>query len=113
MDLDTTIYPKSITAEHIIRFVRAVNNSIGSNIETMHYVLEGKAEALEFRIKANSPVADVLIEKLRFKDNVIIAFINRGGVITIPGGKDIIKSGDTVIVVTTHTGFKDISDILK
>lgn len=112
LDLGTTIYPKNITAEYIVRFVRAKRNSIGSNIETMHFVLEGKAEALEFRIMNNSPISDIEIENLNLKDNILIACINRGGSVFIPRGKDIIKAGDTVIVVTTHKGFKDISDIL-
>lgn len=112
LDLDTTIYPKNITAEYIVRFVRAMKNSIGSNIETMHYILDGKAEALEFRIKEDSPISNVAIENLKLKKNILIATINRNGKIIIPRGYDIIRTGDTVIVVTTNTGFKDISDIL-
>lgn len=113
LELDTVIYPKNITAEYIVKFVRAKNNSIGSNIETMHSALDGKAEALEFRICENSPIADVPIESLSLKGNILIACINRGGKIIIPRGRDIISAGDTVIVVTTHTGFKDIKDILE
>ena len=113
LDLGTTVYPKNITAEYIIRFVRAKKNSIGSNIETMHYILDGKAEALEFRIKENSPVLNTPLQDLKFKNNILLASINRNGRIFIPRGYDVIQPGDTVIVVTTHTGFKDISDILE
>ena len=112
LDIGTTVYPKNITAEYVVRFVRAKKNSIGSNIETMHFILEGKVEALEFRIKENSPISDIPIESLNLKKNILIACINRNGNIIIPRGKDMIKAGDTVIVVTTNTGFKDISDIL-
>ena len=112
LNLDTTIYPKNLTAEYIIRFVRAKKNSIGSNIETMHKILDEKAEALEFYIKEGSPVSNVPIEKLNIKDNTLIACINRRGKITTPRGRDIIMPGDTVIVVTTHSGFKGIGDIL-
>ncbi len=113
LDLDTTIYPKEITAEYIIRFVRAKNNSIGSNIETMHLILDGKAEALEFGIKANSPVAEIPLEKLNLKSNLIIACIHRRGQVIIPGGRDVILPGDSVVVVTTNKGFADITDILE
>lgn len=112
LELDTIVYPKNLTAEYIVRFVRAKENSIGSNIETMHMILDGKAEALEFRIKEGSPIAEVTIESLSLKKNVLIACINRGGKITVPRGQDIIHAGDTVIVVTTLKGLKDISDIL-
>ena len=113
LDLGTTVYPKNITAEYIIRFVRAKKNSIGSKIETMHFILDDKAEALEFRIKEGSPFAGVSIDSVKLKDNILIACINRGGKIIIPRGKDVIMPGDTVIVVTLKAGFKDISDILK
>jgi len=108
-----TIYPKNITAEYIIRFVRAKNNTIGSNIETMHLILDGKAEALEFRISENSPVSNITIESLELKKNILIACINRNGKIIIPRGKDMILPNDTVIVVTLKSGFADISDILE
>ncbi len=113
LGLDTIIYPKDITAEYILRFVRAKNNSIGSNIETMHYVLDDKAEALEFRIVDGSPISNQSIESLSLKKGIIIACINRNGKIITPRGKDMILTGDTVIVVTTRKGFKDISDILR
>ena len=96
-----------------MRFVRAKNNSVGSNIETMHYILDDKAEALEFAIVENSPVANKTLESLELKDGVLVACINRGGEIITPRGKDVMKPGDTVIVVTTHGGFDDISDILR
>lgn len=113
LGLDTIIYPKDITAEYILRFVRAKNNSIGSNIETMHDILDGKAEALEFNILKNAPIANRTIESLSLKPGILIALINRDGNIITPRGKDTILPGDTVIVVTTNKGYNDIGDILK
>lgn len=113
LDLDTIIYPKNIAAEYIVRFVRAMNNSFGSNIETMHYILDGKAEALEFKVNHDSPIYGIPLEKLKLKKNIIIATITHEGKAFIPRGRDVISKGDNVIVVTTHTGFKDIEDILE
>lgn len=111
MDLDTIIYPKDITAEYIVRFVRAKYNSFDADIETMHLILDDKGEALEFSIKENSSVVNIPLEKLSIKENVLIACINRKGRIIIPRGQDVICPGDTVIVVTTHKGFKEFGDI--
>ena len=113
LNLDTVIYPKEITAEYIVRFVRAKQNSLDCEIETMHFILDGKAEALEFSIKENSSVTGIPLETLSLKDNVLIACINRDGKIIIPRGQDSIMVGDTVIVVTTHMGFRQVSDILE
>ncbi len=113
LDLGTKIYPKNITAENIIRFVRATSNSMHNNIETMHFILNGKAEALEFLIGDNSPVSNIPLVELNLKDNILIACINRGGKIIMPRGSDVILPGDSVVVVTLRSGFGDISDILK
>lgn len=111
LDIGTTLYPKNLTADYIVRFVRAKNNTRGSNIETMHMILNDKAEALEFRITENSPIANKPIESLNLKNDIIIACINRNGKIIIPRGHDVISPNDTVIVATTITGLKDITDI--
>lgn len=113
LQLGTTIYPKNITAEYILRFVRAKQNSYGSGIETMHFILDGKAEALEFRVKENSPISNKKLMDLKLKENILIACITRGGKIIIPHGQDMILPGDTVIIVTLKEGFTDISDILR
>lgn len=113
LELGTIIYPKELSAENIVKFVRAKNNSIGSNIETMHLILDGKAEALEFRIAENSPVSGITLEQLDLKSNTLVACINRSGQIITPRGSDMILPGDNVIVVTTNKGFTDIQDILR
>ena len=74
--------------------------------------MDGKAEALEFNIRENSEVTGIPLEKLSIKQNVLIACIYRNGKVIIPRGYDEIQVGDGVIVVTTHTGFREISDIL-
>lgn len=113
LNLDSTIYPKNITAEYIVRYVRAFQNSLGNDIETMHSIFDGKAEALEFKITQNSPIADVMIENLKLKKNILIACIHRNGTVITPRGKDTVKAGDTVIVITTEKGYKNIGDILR
>ena len=46
------------------------------------------------------------------KPNLLICAINRHGKILTPRGQNMIKVGDTVIVVTTNRGLDDIRDIL-
>lgn len=112
LDLDTVVYPKNITAEHIIRYVRSMKNSLGSNVETLHKILGGKAEALEFVIRGNSRVTGVALHELAIKDGVLIAGIARDGKVLIPHGSDKIVQGDSVIVITRYRGLNDVEDIL-
>ena len=102
-----------MTAEHIVRFVRAMKNSIGSNVETLHHLVGNKVEALEFCIRENAPVLNIPLEKLRLKEGLLIGCINRSGTIITPKGQDMLMIGDTVVVITTNKGLNDISDILK
>lgn len=113
LNLGSVIYPKLITADTIIRYVRAMQNSMGSNVETLYKIAGNKAEAMEFSVGKDSAVVGVPLEKLSFKSNLLIACINRKGKIIIPGGKDTIEVGDTVVVVTTHSGLNDLKDTLK
>lgn len=112
LDLGSVIYPKYITSETILGYVRAKTNSKNSNIETLYHMFDQNVEAIEFRISEDTELNDIPLKDLKLKDNLLISFINRNGDIIIPSGQDCIKTGDTVMIFTTHTGFNDIRDIL-
>lgn len=112
LDLGSVIYPKYITAEAIIAYVRAKQASMDSNIETLYHLFDSKAEAIEFRIEKESAVTNITLADIKLKKNLLVATINRNGRIFIPTGTDSIQLGDTVIIVTKHTGFNVIEDIL-
>ena len=111
--IDSIIYPKYLTADYILQYVRARQNTIGCNVETLYKILDGRAEALEFSIKEDSAVTNVPLMDLNLKDNLLICCINRNGQILTPRGQNIIKVGDTLNLVTTNRGLGDIRDILK
>lgn len=113
LELDTTICPKNITSDMILRYVRAMKNTIGSNVETLYNIIKGKAEAAEFIVKENSPVTTKPLCELQFKSNVLVAAILRGENVIIPRGYDTIKPGDAVVIVSKLMALHDISDILK
>ena len=113
MNLGSILNPQHITAEFIVRYVRAMANSIGSNVETLYSIIEGKAEALEFLIQMGSPVIDVPLIDLPIKKGVLVACIYRNRQIIIPNGHTMLDVDDRVIVVSTHMGFQDIRDILE
>lgn len=113
LDIGSVIYPKYLTADYIVQYVRAMQNSIGSNVETLYHILDKRAEALEFAINENSAVVGIPLVDIELKDNLLIGCIHRHGEIMIPRGHDMIQVGDTVIVVTTQKCLHDIEDILK
>ncbi|MCM1158376.1 MAG: Trk system potassium transporter TrkA [Bacteroidales bacterium] len=112
LPIGTIACPKNITAKSIIQYVRALQNSFGSNIETLYRMLDDKVEALEFSIKQESKVTGTPLMELDLKKNLLVCAIVRNGKVITPSGKDTILNGDTVIVVTTNKGLTDIKDIL-
>ena len=113
LDFDSIIYPKNITSEMIVRYARAMKNTMGSNVETMYSVIKGKIEASEFIVGENSPIADIPISQLKFKENILVAAIIRDGAVIIPRGYDVIKTGDAVVIVSGAIALRDIADVLK
>jgi trk system potassium uptake protein TrkA len=112
LEMDTVVSAKAITAAYIIRYVRAMQNSYGSKVQTLHRLYDGQVEALEFRITNNAKVIEKSLYELNLKKNLLICCISRKGKIITPSGQDMLMPGDGVIIVTTNTGLRDIDDIL-
>jgi trk system potassium uptake protein TrkA len=112
LGLDSIISPKYITANYILRYIRALDNSQGIAVEKLYRILDNKAEIVEFTVKDSFNVTDIKLQDLSLKNDVLIASIVRNKTIIIPDGNDVIKENDKVIVVS-KTGFiTDLSDIL-
>ncbi len=113
LGLETTFSPKNIVADILVRYARAIGNSIGSKVETLYSLFGGNAEALEFNVEQDFEFAGVPIKKLETKPGILVAGITRGNEALIPGGDDCILSGDKVIVVAKGERLCNLSDILK
>ncbi len=113
LDLDTVICPKNVVSGEILRYVRATKNSQGSNMETLHNIIEDKVEAAEFIVKDGSPIIGMPLSQLKFKKNVLVASILRDGQVIIPRGHDFIQTGDAVIVITKGLPLENIADVLE
>jgi trk system potassium uptake protein TrkA len=112
LPIGSTVTPKDITAEYIIRYVRSMQNSYGSNVETLYRMVDNQVEALEFIVGADAKVTKDVISELKLKKNILICCIYRNKKIIRPTGRDRIQVGDSVVVVTTNLGLNGIDEIL-
>ncbi|MBO5906669.1 MAG: Trk system potassium transporter TrkA [Clostridia bacterium] len=112
LDLDSIIYPKNLTADMIIRYIRARQNTLGSNMETLYNLIKGEVEVAEFTVSESSPIIGKPLSELKFKDNALVAAILRDRQLIIPRGQAVINAGDSVVTVTKLLALRDISDIL-
>jgi trk system potassium uptake protein TrkA len=111
--IDSIVSVKAVTADAILRYVRARGNSRSSaNIESLYQLVGGKVEALEFIVKSETEYTNIPLKELTLKANNLIACIARKRQIIIPGGDDSIQVGDSVIVITMERQIQDIRDIL-
>lgn len=114
LPLGSVIYPKNITAEAIVRYVRAMENASGNNVETLYQMLDGRVEAMEFVVRPEAgDMVGTPLKDLKLKKNLLVCSINRGGRIITPTGLDCLMAGDIVIIVTTRPGIGDLRDILE
>lgn len=114
LDIGTIIDPKSLTADHIIRYVRAYDNSLGKNIETLYKIGKSNTQALEFKIdNSDLKIKDKIIRDLKLKSGLVIPCVIREKSMIIANGSTKLLSGDKIIVVTTNKSVKSVNDILK
>lgn len=113
MPIGSIVYPKHITADRILQYVRVMQNSWEAGMESLHRIVDDRVEALEFRIRQNSLILDVPFADLDIRKGTLVACITRDGKTFTPTGKDSIQMGDTVIVVTTHKGISRLEQILE
>ncbi len=113
LGLDCIISPRETTADIIVQYARALKNSLGSSVETLYKLMDGKAEALEFNVSNESRLVNIPLKDLSFKPNTLIAGIVRGRKAIIPTGDDVIKPNDRVVVIAGDIGLQDLSDIIK
>ena len=112
LDLDTTVYPKNVTSDMIVRYARATKNTLGSNVERLYNIINGKVEAAEFSISTTSPITNTPLSHLKLKKGVIVAAILRNNTVILPRGNDMILPGDSVITVSKKLPIHDISEII-
>ena len=112
IDMATIVSPKDIIASKIVSYIRARNNTRGSNIVTLYKLVNNKVEALEFIAKPKSKTLNKQLKDIKLKDKVLIAGIIRNGESIIPNGSDMIQIEDRVIVVTAGQYLDDLDDIL-
>ncbi len=113
LGIDSIISPKIATTDIVVRYARALENSIGSSVETMYKLMDGKVEALEFNVRSDCELIDVPLKKIRFKSNILIGgIIREKKTIIIPVGDDVIKENDKVVVLTSGHRINKLDDIV-
>lgn len=112
MGLDTIISPKRVISDLMRRYSRAMENTVGSNVERLYKIMEEHAEALKFNVSPEFKYIGVPLKDIKFKNNILIAGILRNRKSIIPTGDDVFMEGDKAIVISAGHKLLDLQDII-
>lgn len=112
MGLDTIISPRRTITDVLVRYARALQNTVGSNVEKLYKIMDGGAEALMFNVHSEFKYTDIPLKDIKFKKNLLIAGILRNRKAIVPSGLDVILPGDKVVVISTDHILYDLADII-
>ena len=113
LGLESIVSPRKTIADVVVQHARALENSMGSNVEKLYRLMDDGAEALEFNVKDDPRLVNIPLKTLQLKKQMLVAGIQRGREALIPTGDDVILPGDKVVVITAAGRLNDLSDILK
>lgn len=110
LGIDTCISPRTVIADHVLRFARS-RQSNEKSVRSLYKIHE-KVEAIEFVIKEESEITGTPLKDLKVKGTAIIAGVIRGNDFIKPGGDTEFLVGDKVLVVTNAQGVTELEQII-
>ncbi len=111
LSLGSTVCPRELSTNDVVRYVRAMGNQTGAAI-SVHAIAGGQAEAVEFLVDETTRNCGVALKNINLRPNVLLATISHAGQVEIPHGDSMVFCGDSVVVVTTQIGtLKTLNDI--
>lgn len=113
LGLECIVSPRKLIADVLVRYARALHNSMGSTIETLYTLMDDRAEAVEFLVQDEPTLVDIPLKELSLKPNILIAGIIRNRRPIIPAGDDRILAGDKVVLLVAGQHLQELKDILK
>ncbi len=111
--IDSVITPRGLVAQQLIHYVRALDVSEESSMETLHLLADGKVEALEFKVQEGAACTGIPLKNLKLKKNILISAVIRNGKAQIPDGSTVIQPGDHAVVITTAGRLRRLDEIVE
>ena len=113
MGINSAISPKHLTANQIVRFVRALRSGKGGVVYSVYKTMNSGAEFVEFEVGKDFAHEGVLLKDLKLKKNTILVSITHDGKTVVPSGLSTIQCGDHIVVATQSTGLTDFNEVFE
>ena len=113
LGLDTIVSPKKIVSDVVLRYARALQNSLDSEVETLYKLMDSEVEALEFIVRPDCSILNIPLKDMKIRKGVLIGGIIRGRKAIIPSGFDVILPDDRVVIIAEGKRLNGLSDIIE
>ncbi|MBR0235701.1 MAG: Trk system potassium transporter TrkA [Clostridia bacterium] len=111
-DRMSAIAPKTISANHVVRYVRSKQGDVSGSVQTLYKMVDSRVEAVEFIVGEGAACVRTPLRELKLKPGILIACIVRGGKVIIPGGDDTIEVNDNIVVVSSDLYLRNLDEIM-
>ncbi len=105
--IDAAVIPRMSAVNAILRYVRR------GRVLTVATLKGTDAEAIEFRVRENSPITGQTLRELHFPKGGVVGTIIRGDEIILPRGDDRVLAGDDVIVFALPSAMPEIEKLFE
>ncbi len=112
-NIDTVIASHKVAANHVVQYIRAVENSRRSSCEAIYKFDDDVFEIIEFKVKEDFKGLNTKIKNLNIKDNLLISAIQRGKNIIYPNGEEEIKLKDSILIIAKNGTLRNLNDLVK
>ncbi|MBR2823520.1 MAG: Trk system potassium transporter TrkA [Clostridia bacterium] len=112
LGLDSILSPQAITCSTILRYVRARGHSMGTKIERLYRLVDGRAEAIEFIAREGDAYIGIPLKDLTMRPGSLVAVIVHQGKVIVPFGNDCIEAGDHVVIISRESGVGDLNEVI-
>ena len=111
---DSSLSPLHLVTQRIEAYIQGLSYaSDKSTIESMYYLGDGNTTATEYIAGTGSSILGKPLSELKFKEDVLLASVIRGGKSILPDGQTVLAPGDRAVVITRNAGIKDLDGLLE
>ncbi|MEF3254653.1 MAG: Trk system potassium transporter TrkA [Deferribacterales bacterium] len=104
LGIDITISPKHSAVNTILKYIKS------GNVINIYSIFDGKAVALELKLKKDSMLDGQQLRNLTLPKNALVVAVNRDGKSLIPDGNFIFKADDIIIIFSLKEAVKEIEE---
>lgn len=107
LGIDAMVSPRSTIVSTIMQHVRR------GRIRGLHNLRDGFAEVFEAEVSDTSFMVNKTVEDITLPESVILGGIIRGDEVIVPGPYDMVRAGDTMVILATQDQAKAVEKMFS